>query len=206
MDLSHTKLRRTSVVGGLVCCPNPPGDADESRTQDSNNPTNEEMFASKPGKHLRWIPHPLRSWQVDVCAFLLQRNSTPPRTRKKGKLGIFFNYETSRGQGSPRKGWTSVGKKNGQSGKRSLLEGLVDVRICKNYQTKDTYWWCRRRPGCTPDKRWRPGFAARLQESFVWEEAILRWLMGFERDSGVRSAETVSVETNSETALCVLGL
>ena len=29
--------------------------------------------------------------------------------------------------------------------------------------------------------------------------------MGFERDSGVRSAKTVSVETNSETALCVLG-
>ena len=41
MDLSHTKLRRTSVVGGIVYSLNPSGDADESRAQDSIKPTTE---------------------------------------------------------------------------------------------------------------------------------------------------------------------
>ena len=136
MDLSHTKLRRTSVVGGIVCCPNPSGDADESRTQDSINPTDEEMFASKPGKDTA----PIALMASRRLRIPVTEKWYSSKNEKKGKRGIRFNYERSRGQGSPRKGLTSVGKKNGQSGKRSLLEGLADVRIYKNYQTKPTRW------------------------------------------------------------------
>ena len=47
-------------------------------------------------------------------------------------------------------------------------EGLADVTIHKNYQTMPTRWEDVDWDG-TPDKKWRPGFAARLQESVVWK-------------------------------------
>ena len=86
------------------------------------------------------------SWLVVVSEFLSPRNNTPsgPRKRETSKQ---FNYEKEREKEreSERarksvKGLDNSRKKNVHSGKSSLLEGLVEMKICNRYSTKDP--WC----------------------------------------------------------------